>query len=114
MQYQRILDVAAIATASTPQKVQPGWIVAITLLDMGQTKYVHVGDEIEIALGNKFNWSVNVDNPAVLQHVSTDPYLYKAVAPGTVTISASGRPVCKKGQFCSMMIVAFKSMIVVK
>ena len=92
----------------------------ITRDSNGQTVTLHVGDRFVLQLGDQYNWTVNVADPAVVSRViNITPIrgsqgVYEAHAAGTTTLSASGDPLCRTAKpACAMpsLIVEIKLVV---
>ena len=93
--------------------------------DDGKTLQVQVGQVVDVALraGDSLeNWEVGDPDPTVLAptvHPAATAArgvtlrAFKAVGPGTTTISATDRPQCNSGEFCAQFILGFKAAVVV-
>lgn len=86
---------------------------------------MHVGQVVNVALkadGGMDNWQVTAPDPAILAPAVNPAAAaakgvtlraFKAVAPGTATLSATDRPSCNPGQACSHLIRGFSASVVV-
>jgi hypothetical protein len=93
----------------------------VTLASAGQTIQLHVGDTFLLNLGEGWDWTVNVSNPAVVSRVVNILVIrgaqgvYKANRPGTATLTAVGDPPCRKSTPpCMAPSRAFQVQIVVQ
>jgi hypothetical protein len=94
----------------------------ITLEDRGKTFTMQVGDSFLLNLGmDIYNWAVTVDNENVLRRelnvavIRAAQGTYQALAPGTVTLSASGDPLClKSNPPCALPSILFTVTVVVE
>jgi hypothetical protein len=93
----------------------------VTLANAGQTIQMHVGDTFLLNLGEGWDWTVNVSNPAVVSRVVNILVIrgaqgvYKANRPGTATLTAVGDPPCRKSTPpCMAPSRAFQVQIVVQ
>ena len=105
-------DSAPSIPAATPQAN------TITMKDSGATEQVKVGDKIVVQLEDGLDWNLQLSNSSVLQpaadgvfYIKATQGRYKAVAPGSVVISATGRPKCNPGAMCSQLEVAFQTTV---
>ena len=92
----------------------------VTMADNGATVRAHVGDHIQIALGEQFVWRVDPADGTVLVHpiqnymlVRGTQAIYLAAASGTSTIKATGTAVCPSGAACPLFAVLFSATVVV-
>jgi len=93
----------------------------VTLANAGQTIQMHVGDTFLLNLGEGWDWTINVSNPAVVSRVVNILVIrgaqgvYKANRPGTATLTAVGDPPCRKSTPpCMAPSRAFQVQIVVQ
>jgi len=94
----------------------------ITLEDNGKTFNMKVGDSFLLNLGTDiYDWTVTVDNESVLRIkmgvmvIRGAQGIYDALTPGTVTLSASGDPMCLKSRpACAMPSILFSVTIIVE
>jgi photosystem II stability/assembly factor-like uncharacterized protein len=76
----------------------------VTLADDGQTTTLQVGGRFLLDLGAEYNWTVTVDDPAVVSRVVNvltirgSQGLYEARQPGRTTLNATGDPICRQAQ----------------
>jgi photosystem II stability/assembly factor-like uncharacterized protein len=76
----------------------------VTLADDGQTITLQAGQRFLLDLGADYNWTVTVDDPAVVSRVVNvltirgSQGLYEAHQPGRTTLSATGDPLCRQAQ----------------
>ena len=100
----------------------PGGLVRIDRATDGTTVTARVGDAIQVALGADLEWTVDTPAPAGILGPYAGPVTliggvqahYSAVAPGTVTITASGRPRCPASTACTQVIVSFHATVAVR
>jgi hypothetical protein len=91
----------------------------VTLADSGTTISLHKGDHFTLELGEQ-NWTVNVGDQSIIRRlpnfamVQGAQGIYQALAVGTTTISATGRPVCDPRMACPMYMIEFKADVEVK
>jgi photosystem II stability/assembly factor-like uncharacterized protein len=77
---------------------------AVTLADDGQTITLRVGQRFLLDLGADYEWTVTVDDPAVVSRVVNvltirgSQGLYEAHQPGRTTLGATGDPICRQAQ----------------
>jgi hypothetical protein len=108
------------AQASPVQGPAGGQTITITPDDNGQTFHIQTGDRVVVKMGTDLNWTVDVDPPGILVPVPGVGTLvrgvqgiYAAVQPGTVTLTATGRPNCSGDQACPEFIQQVQVTIVV-
>lgn len=97
-------------------------LVRVGRADAGTTISARVGDTIQIALGADLDWTVDPPAPAGILGPYAGPVTliggvqahYSAVAPGTVTIEANGRPRCPAYTACTQVIVPFRATVAVR
>ncbi len=110
--------------ATTPPQPAPGAApsgsVEITLQDDGKTFTVPAGQTVVVRLGTDLNWTVAADPagllpraPGVNTLVRGVQGIFRAAAPGRVTINGEGRPMCNPGQVCAQFIEAFTATVVI-
>ncbi len=74
----------------------------ITLADNGSSRALRVGDRVLLQLGTDFEWTVSVDDSAIVDRVRNITVVngaqgvYEALAPGTTILTATGDPPCRK------------------
>ncbi len=93
----------------------------ITLEDNGKTFNLKVGDAFLLNLGtDRYEWTVTIDNESVLHLkmgmmvIKGAQGIYDALAPGTVTLSATGDPLCLKSKpACASPSILFTVNIIV-
>jgi hypothetical protein len=89
------------ATTGTPVA---GANATVTLNEDGQTVQMRVGDRFLLALGEGYDWTVEVADPSVLSRVigvltvRGSQGLYEAHKAGTTTLTATGDPPCRRAQ----------------
>jgi hypothetical protein len=101
-----------------PSPTAPQGIVVTTANDRG-TVTAHVGDTIQIALGDKFTWQVDPPDGVVLARPAVQNYMlvrgtqaiWLAKSAGTSTIHATGGAVCSGNQPCPMYAVLFSATV---
>jgi hypothetical protein len=93
----------------------------ITLGDQGRTIDLAVGESFLLKLGEEYAWTVNISDQNVLSRfrnitmVRGAQGIYNALQAGTVTLSASGDPVCRQAKPpCAMPSILFSITIVAK
>ncbi|MCC6382833.1 MAG: hypothetical protein IT304_10010 [Dehalococcoidia bacterium] len=108
-------------TATAVPTVVPAGPREVTVADNRTTVIVAVGTEVLVRLGEAYTWDVTTNNPAVLGVVTgaTVPTgvqaLYRALAPGSALIRATGDPVCRRATpACGMPSIEVEVTIVVR
>jgi hypothetical protein len=116
-------------TACAAQPAQPGLLVtpqpsgsqAVTLDDQGKTMTLAVGERFLLNLGEGYNWEVSISDQAVVSRVIGITVIrgaqgvYQANQAGSVTLSATGDPLCRQSQpACGMPSLLFSVSIIVK
>ncbi len=94
----------------------------ITWADQGRTFVMRPGESFILNLGvGVYDWSVEVDNPAVLSRETNSPWMYevqgiyKAIAPGQAVLTAGGNPKCiQSTPPCLMPSIMFKITLIVQ
>ena len=96
---------------------------SITIVDNGGTLTVRVGDRVQIALGDQYEWTLDPPDGVVLTHpvqnymlVRGTQAIWLASAAGTSTIHASapaGAASCPVGYACQSPRIAFVATVVV-
>lgn len=112
--------VAVLAGMSGIAAQTPPAAIAITGADNGRTFNVVVGQQVTIRLGAGLNWTVSYDPTGILVAVPGVNTLardvqgiLRAAQPGTVTITATGKPICTTGQACPQFVTLFTATVVV-
>jgi len=80
----------ASATAPPPS-VEGGEVRVITLADNGGMIEMNVDDRLALDLGGGYEWSASSSDGYVL---SEDQGVWRAAAPGSATLTATGNPAC--------------------
>ncbi len=94
----------------------------VAFSENGKTFTMHVGESFLLNLGTDvYDWTVEVDHQDVLQRdmdvtVSQDAQgIYVAQAPGTVTLTANGDPLCLQSKPpCKMPSISFSIILIVE
>ncbi len=93
----------------------------ITLADNGRSISLAVGDRFVLALGTDFDWTLGPVEASVLLPLPDGAPgagvqgTYQAVAPDTVTLSATGDPPCRKvTPPCAAPSILFQVTLVVR
>jgi hypothetical protein len=93
--------------------------VTVSKADNQQTVTAHVGDHIQIALGEDINWQLEPPDGVVLVRETTQNYLlvrgtqaiWLARSTGRSTIKASGGMNCPSGSACPMLLAVFTATV---
>ena len=92
--------------------------VVVTMASNNSTVTAHVGDHIQIALGEQFNWTLDPTDGIVLVHplqsymlVRGTQAIWLAKGPGRATIRAVGGAACPSGSACPMFAVLFNTTV---
>ena len=115
--------VAACGSVAVPGGFDPSptpmSIVTVTKADNQRTVTAHVGDHIQIALGEDINWQLEPPDGVVLAREATRNYLlvrgtqaiWLARSAGRSTIKASGGMNCPSGSLCPMLLAVFTATV---
>jgi hypothetical protein len=101
-----------------PNPIASSSPIIVTTADNSSTITLHKGDRFTLELGEQ-NWTVSIGDQSIIQNISNTTStsgvqgIYQALAAGTTTLSATGRPICNPGMACPMYIIEFKVNIVV-
>ena len=93
--------------------------VTVTRASNQQTVTAHVGDHIQVALGDDFTWQVEPPDGAVLVHEANKNYMlvrgtqaiWLARSAGRSTIKASGGVNCPSGAACPLLLALFTATV---
>jgi hypothetical protein len=93
--------------------------VMVTKADHQRTVTAHVGDHIQVALGDDINWQLEPPDGTVLAHEPNRNYMlvrgtqaiWLARSAGTATIKASGGMNCPSGSMCPMFLAVFNATV---
>ena len=91
----------------------------VTKASHQRTVTVHVGDHIQIALGEDINWTLEPPDGVVLAREANRNYLlvrgtqaiWLARSAGRSTIKASGGMNCPSGSLCPMLLAVFNTTV---
>jgi len=106
-------------SGGTPSPTPPPGSVLVTKASNQQTVTAHVGDHIQIALGEDINWQLESPDGVVLVQEPNRNYLlvrgtqaiWLARSAGRSTIKASGGMNCPSGSLCPMLLAVFTSTV---
>jgi cytoskeletal protein RodZ len=103
-----------ISTQIPPTQTSPTPLanqVVITNDDNNSTVTLQKGQEFTVEFGGDLNWTISFDpSSAIIQqrNIATSSGvqgMYVAAESGTVTLKATGAPICKAGEACPMFRV---------
>jgi len=107
-------------SGGTPSPTPPAGTVMVTRASNQQTVTAHVGDHIQIALGEDINWQLEPPDGIVLVHPVQNYMLLRgtqaiwlAASTGRSAIKASGGVNCPSGSLCPMLLAVFSATVVV-
>jgi hypothetical protein len=115
--------VAACGSVAGPGGPDPSPIpessVAVTKASNQRTVTAHVGDHIQVALGDDINWQLEPPDGTVLIQESNRKYMlvrgtqaiWLARSAGRSTIKASGGVNCPSGSACPMLLAVFSATV---
>jgi ABC-type transport system substrate-binding protein len=110
-------------TPETPTSVttDPGGNKVVTRDFQGQTLNLAVGEGFLLKLGEEYTWDITISDQTVLSRVKNIAVIrgaqgvYDGLKPGTVTVSASGDPLCRQSKpACGMASIQIEFTVVVK
>jgi hypothetical protein len=87
-------------TATQSETGTPSGELSVTMADNGSTIHLKVGERFLLDLGNQYDWTVVVDNPAIVSRVVNITVIkgaqgvYQANEVGTTTLSAVAGTTC--------------------
>jgi hypothetical protein len=107
------------SAAPTALPTPTAQVVMVTMASDKRTVTAHVGDRIQIALGEQYAWRLDPPDGVVLTRQMPQTYLlvrgtqaiWIASAPGTSTITATGTLVCPSGAMCAQLAVLFSATV---
>jgi len=105
-------------SGADPSPTVPRSLMVTMANDRG-TVNAHVGDLVQIALGEQYSWQVDPPDGVVLARPAVQNYLlvrgtqaiWFAKSAGTTTIHATGGAVCPSGQPCPLFAVLFSATV---
>jgi len=105
-------------SGGTPSPTPPAGSVLVTTASNQQTVTAHVGDHIQIALGEDINWQLEPPDGVVLVHpvqnymlVRGTQAIWLAASAGRSAIKASGGMNCPSGSLCPMFLAVFSATV---
>ena len=108
----------AAGSGGPPSPTPPPGSVMVTKPSNQQTVTAHVGDHIQIALGDDINWQIEPPDGVVLVHpvqnyllVRGTQAIWLAQSSGRSTIKASGGLNCPSGAACPMLLAVFTATV---
>ena len=109
---------SAGAAGASASPTAPSVMATITMADNGGTLAVHVGDRVQIALGDQYEWKLDPPDGVVLTHpvqnymlVRGTQAIWLASAPGTSAIRATGTAVCPSAVPCPQYAILFSATV---
>ena len=110
----------AASPGADPSPTAPHTVMVTTAADKS-TVTVHVGDFVQIALGDKFTWQLEPPDGVVLVHplqnymlVRGTQAIWLAKSAGRSQIKATGGAVCASGSPCPLFAVLFSATVEVQ
>ena len=108
----------SVAGSGGPPTPPPGSVM-VTKASNQQTVTAHVGDHIQIALGEDINWQLEPPDGVVLVQEANRNYMlvrgtqaiWLAQSAGRSTIKASGGMNCPSGSLCPMLLAVFNATV---
>src|SRR5438552_7461332 len=102
-------------SGGTPSPTPASGTVMVTMASNQQTVTAHVGDHIQIALGEDINWNLEPPDGRVLIQEPNRNYMvvrgtqaiWLAASAGRSAIKASGGVNCPSGSLCPMLLAVF-------
>jgi hypothetical protein len=106
-------------SGDSPPTAEP--TVTITRASHQQTVRAHVGDHVQVALGEDINWQLEPPDGNVLVQEANRSYLlvrgtqaiWLAKSPGQSSVKATGGVNCPSGQPCPLLLAVFSATVVV-
>ncbi len=106
-------------SSSPPSPSPAGTTVLVTTTSDRQTVTAHVGDRVQVALGEQYAWRLDPPDGIVLVQPVPQTYLlvrgtqaiWEARSTGTSTIRATGTVVCPSGQACIQLTILFTATV---
>lgn len=104
--------------AGSASPTVPAQTVKITMADDHRTVTVHVGDRVQIALGDQYDWKLDPPDSVVLTHpvqnymlVRGTQAIWLATATGRSIVRATGTVACPSGAACAQLALLFTATI---
>lgn len=105
--------------SASPSPTPTGHVVMVTRADDKGTVTARVGDRIQIALGEQYDWRLDPPDGIVLVRQTPQTYLlvrgtqaiWLARSAGTSTIHATGTVPCPSGKACIQIVVSFSATV---
>jgi hypothetical protein len=107
------LCIAQPAMSATRAAAYPYCSRTISDADSGKTITMVAGTCAKLSLNPRFAWKTPVSDSKAVTVTDTESFApdsiwtLNAIRSGYATISATGGPICKPGQFCPLFIVEF-------
>jgi len=105
-------------SGGTPSPTPSAGTVMVTMASNQQTVRAHVGDHIQIALGEETSWQLEPPDGIVLVHpvqnymlVRGTQAIWLAASAGRSPIKASGGMNCPSGSLCPMLLAVFSATV---
>ena len=106
-------------SGGTPSPTPPAGTVMVTKASNQQTVTAHVGDHLQVALGEDINWHLEPPDGRVLIQEPNRNYMlvrgtqaiWLAAYAGRSTITASGGVNCPSGSLCPMFLAVFSATV---
>jgi len=105
-------------SGGTPSPTPPPGTVMVTMASNQQTVRAHLGDHIQIALGEDINWQLEPPDGIVLIHpvqnymlVRGTQAIWLAASAGRSPIKAGGGMNCPSGSLCPMLLAVFSATV---
>jgi hypothetical protein len=109
---------SAAGSGGTPSPTPPSGTVMVTKTSNQQIVTAHVGDHIQIALGDDINWQLEPPDGVVLVHpvqnymlVRGTQAIWLAASAGRSPIKASGGVNCPSGAACPLLLAVFSATV---
>jgi hypothetical protein len=98
----------APSSPKTPPTTPASALTIITNADNNSTITLKTGQDFGVNLGD-LHWTLNFSPSASVEQIAASSTAvaqgtFKAVAPGIITLKATGAPICKPGQACPMFL----------
>jgi len=107
-----------VGSGGEPPSPTVATAVVVTTASNNTTVTAHVGDRIQIALGDQYSWQLDPPDGVVLTHpvqnymlVRGTQAIWLASASGRSAIKATGGAVCAAGSPCPLFAVLFSATV---